>query len=75
MSVLYAIQDQISELKNEIHNKDTETIQAIVKASVPVAPVEDAQTAIMKALIPELIKNPNSMKNLMEISEMTTKKK
>ena len=75
LSVLYAIQDQISELKNEIHNKDTETIQAIVKASVPVAPVEDAQTAIMKALIPELIKNPNSMKNLMEISEMTTKKK
>lgn len=75
LSVLYAIQDQISELKNEIHNKDTETIQAIVKASVPTAPVEDAQTAIMKALIPELIKNPNSMKNLMEISEMTVKKK
>lgn len=65
LSVLYAIQDQISELKTEIHNKDTETIQAIVRASVPVAPVEDAQTAIMKALIPELIKNPNSMKNLM----------
>jgi len=75
LSVLYAIQDQISELKNEIHNKDTETIQAIVKASVPAAPVEDAQTAIMKALIPEIIRNPSSMKNLMEISEMTTKKK
>ena len=75
LSVLYAIQDQISELRNEIHNKDTETIQAIVKASVPAAPVEDAQTALMKALIPELIKNPDSMKNLIEISEMTTKKK
>ena len=75
LSVLYEIQDQISELKNEIHNKDTETIQAIVKASVPTAPVEDAQTSLMKALIPELIRNPNSMKNLMEISEMATKKK
>ena len=73
--MLYEIQDQISELKNEIHNKDTETIQAIVKASVPTAPVEDAQTSLMKALIPELIRNPNSMKNLMEISEMATKKK
>lgn len=75
LSVLYEIQDQISDLKNEIHNKDTETIQAIVKASVPTAPVEDAQTSLMKALIPELIRNPNSMKNLMEISEMATKKK
>ena len=30
VSVLYEIQDEISQLKNEIHNKDTETIQAII---------------------------------------------
>ena len=71
LPILYAIQDQISQLKNEIHNKDTETIQAIVKASQPQAPVEDVNTAMMKALIPELVKNPALMKNLVQLSEMT----
>ena len=70
LPVLYAIQDQITQLKDEIHNKDTETIQAIVKASQPITPVEDANTALMKALIPELVKNPSYMKNLLQISEM-----
>ncbi|URW86801.1 hypothetical protein M5E86_04085 [Blautia wexlerae] len=30
--ILYEIQDDISQLKKEIHNKDTETIQAVIKA-------------------------------------------
>ena len=72
---MYAIQDQIGQLKEEIRNKDTETIQAIVKASQSAAPVEDASTAVMKALLPELIKNPSSMKALMEIGEMAQKNK
>ena len=75
LSVLYEIQDEISKLKLEIHNKDTETIQAIVKASAPVVPVEDPNTAIIKAVLPELIKNPNSMKALMELSDLGTKGK
>lgn len=75
ISVLYEIQDEISQLKNEIHNKDTETIQAIVKASAPAAPVEDPNAAIMKAVLPELLKNPNSMKALIELSELGNKKK
>ena len=75
ISVLYDIQDEISQLKNEIHNKDTETIQAIIKASTPVAPIEDSNTAIMKAVLPELLKNPNSMKTLIELSELGNKKK
>lgn len=75
ISILYEIQDEISQLKNEIHDKDTETIQAIVKASMPTAPVEDPNTAIMKAVLPELLKNPNSMKALVEFSEVANKNK
>lgn len=75
ISVLYEIQDDISQLKNEIHNKDTETIQAIIKASTPVVPLEDPNTTIMKTIIPELLKTPNSMKALIELSEWGNKKK
>lgn len=75
ISILYEIQDEISQLKNEIHDKDTETIQAIVKASMPTVPVEDSNTAIMKAILPELLKNPNSMKTLIEFSEAANKNK
>ncbi|MCD8224206.1 MAG: winged helix-turn-helix domain-containing protein [Clostridiales bacterium] len=75
IQILYEIQDEISQLKNEIHDKDTETIQAIVKASMPIAPVEDPNTAIMKAILPELLKNPNSMKAFIEFSETANKNK
>lgn len=70
LPILYEIQDEISNLKNEIHNKDTETIQAIVKASVPTAPIEDPNMTIMKAMLPELLKNPSSMKTLIELSKV-----
>lgn len=73
--ILYEIQDEISKLRNEIHNKDTETIQAIVKASTPMAPVEDANVSIMKAILPELLKNPSSMNALLELGEMANKGK
>lgn len=75
LPVLYQILDSIAQLKTEIHNKDTDTIQAIVKAIQPSVPVEDPNTAIMKALIPEMLKNPNSMRALMEIGEIAQKKK
>lgn len=75
LPVLYQIQDEIVKLKTEIQNKDTDTIQAIVKAVQPSVPAEDPNTAIMKVLIPEMLKNPNSMKALMEIGEMAQKKK
>lgn len=75
LPVLYQIQDEIAQLKTEIHNKDTDTIQAIVKAVQPSVPAEDPNTALMKALIPEVLKNPNSMKALMEMGEMAKKRK
>ncbi len=73
--ILYEIQDEISQLKSEIHNKDTETIQAVVKASVPTAPVEDPSMTVVKAILPELLKNPNSIKTLVELGEAAGKKK
>lgn len=74
LPVLYQIQDDIVHLREEIHNKDTDTIQAIVKASQPSVPVEDPTTGIMKALLPELIKNPDAMKTIMKFGEMTKDK-
>lgn len=73
--ILYEIQDEISKLRTEIHNKDTETIQAIVKASTPMTPVEDANVSIMKAILPELLKNPSSMNALLELGEMANRGK
>ncbi len=73
LPVLYEIQDEIMRLRTEIHDKDTETIQAIVKASMPVVPMEDPNMTIMKAILPELLKNPSSMKTLMELSDTTKK--
>lgn len=75
LSVLYEIQDEIIKLRAEIHDKDTETIQAVVKASVPAVPMEDPNMSIIKAILPELIRNPNSMKALMEFSEVKNKGK
>ena len=75
LPVLYEIQDEIVRLRTEIHDKDTETIQAIVKASVPAAPIEDPNMTIMKAVLPELLKNPSSMKALIELSEVANKGK
>lgn len=75
LPILYEIQDQIEQLRQEIHIKDTETIQAIVRASQPTIPAEDPNTALMKALIPELLRNPSSAKTLMELGEMTKKNK
>lgn len=70
LPVLYDIQDQIIELKEEIRRKDTETIQAIVRASQPAMPAEDPNTALVKALLPEMLKNPSSVKSLMEINDI-----
>lgn len=69
LPILYEIQDQISQLKEEIHNKDTETIQAVVKASQTPAVVEDPNATLMKVLLPELIKNPSAFKTIMELGE------
>lgn len=76
LTMLYQIQDSITELKEQVNKKDTETIQAIMQTSLNnVKKEESADTIMMKMLLPELIKNPKSFQNLMQIAEIANKSK
>lgn len=76
LSVLYQIQDSITELKEEISKKDMETIQTIMQTSLNNAAKEESPDTIMlKALFPELLKNPQAFANLMQIADMANKSK
>ena len=76
LPTLYQIQDSIAELKDEIRRKDTETIQAIMQTSLNNAAREESTDAIMvKALLPELIKNPQTFANLMQLADIANSRK
>ena len=76
LTMLYQIQDSITELKEQVNKKDTETIQAIMQTSLNNAKKEESTDAIMmKMLLPELIKNPEAFQNLMQIAEIANKSK
>lgn len=76
LPMLYQIQDSLTELKEQISKKDTETIQAIMQTSLNNAAKEESADAIMiKTLLPELMKNPAAFQNLMKIAEMVDKSK
>ena len=76
LTMLYQIQDYITELKEQINKKDTETIQAIMQTSLNNAQKEESTDVVMmKTLLPELIKNPKLFQNLMQFAEMTNKPK
>ena len=76
LTMLYQIQDSITELKEQINKKDTETIQAIMQTSLYNAQKEESTDVVMmKTLLPELIKNPKLFQNLMQFAEMTNKPK
>lgn len=68
LTLLYDIQDRIDQLRKDITNKDTDTIQAIVKASQSAQPADDLNTTMMKIVLPELLKNPDYLKNLIELN-------
>lgn len=76
LTMLYQIQDSITELKEQINKKDTETIQAIMQTSLNNAQKEESTDVVMmKTLLPELIKNPKLFQNLMQFAGMTNKPK
>ncbi len=76
LTMLYQIQDSITELKEQINKKDTETIQAIMQTSLNNAQKEESTDVVMmKTLLPELSKNPKLFQNLMQFAEMTNKPK
>lgn len=74
LTTLYQIQDSIAELKELVNQRDTETIQTIMQTSLNNAQKEESiDTVMMRMLLPELIKNPESLKNLMQLTEMFNK--
>ena len=76
LPILYQIQDSIAELKEQISKKDTETIQAIMQTSLNNASKQESTDAtMMKMLLPELLKNPKSLQNLMQLIEIANKSK
>ena len=76
LPILYQIQDSIVELKEQVNKKDTETIQTIVQASLNNTKKEESVDAVMmKILLPEIIKNPNSIKNLLQLAELANASK
>lgn len=76
LQILYSIQDSISDLCEEIKAKDTETLQAMMKTSLDNASanVDSIDTAMIKILLPELLKNPQSLKNLMDMANISKNK-
>lgn len=75
LSILYEIQDKVTELCEEVKRKDSETIQAIMQTSLNnVAKAEPMETTLLKTLLPELMRNPKSIKNLMELSNIVQEK-
>lgn len=76
LPILYQIQDSIADLKTEISKKDNETLQTIMQTSLSnAAKTESADAIMMKVLLPELLRNPESFRNLMQISEMANNNK
>ena len=67
--LLFELKDGLKDIENRIKESNGEVIQSVVKAVMEQkTPVEDPNTAIMKAIMPELIKNPSALKTLMDIS-------
>ena len=76
LPILYQIQDSIADLKNEIAKKDNETLQTIMQTSLNnAAKAESTDATMMKLLLPELLRNPDSFSNFMKIAEMANNAK
>ena len=71
ISSLYHIQDSIDEIKALIIKKDNETLQTILQTSLNNAKKEEStEVALMKTILPELIKNPSSMQNFLTLANI-----
>ena len=74
--LLYQIQDSIVDLKDEVCKINKETIQTIMQTRLDNVPqAESSDAVLMKLLVPELIKNPQSFLSLMQIAETANKLK
>lgn len=74
LNILYDIQDKISDLTKEIKNKDTQTIETAIQAVAKVNALnipEDPNISLMKAIMPEVLRNPEAFKEIIKLSEQT----
>lgn len=70
LTTLYQIQDSVNELRKDINKKDTEMIQSIMQTSINNAlKPESESTVLMKTLLPEIMRNPNALNNLLKMVE------
>lgn len=65
LDTLSALSSKIDDLRQDIQSKDMSMVNALVQASVP---KEDPNVAVMKAILPELIKNPEALQVIMKMS-------
>lgn len=72
LTLLYQIQDSVNELQQQVNKRDMEMIQAIMQTSLNNAKKEETMDVVVtKTLLPELIKNPDLMQNLMRFVELS----
>lgn len=70
-SILLSIIDKLDELKLLITKKNTDEINLIAEQVAKHAkPKDDLDAVLMKTLMPEMLKNPDSLRQLMELSDM-----
>ncbi len=71
----YEILESIKSLENTIKEKDDSTLQKIMETAITKAvPQETTETAMMKAIMPALLSNPDTLEKLMLMGEKNKKK-
>lgn len=68
LPLLYQIIDAISDLRGEIKDKDTETMQTVIKSLQSTQPQMSAEVALQTQLMGALLQNPDSFTKIMELS-------
>lgn len=74
LPMLQQIQDSLTELKELINKRDVETIQAITRASLDSVKKEESSESALLKLLPELLRNPDAVKNLVQLTELLQQK-
>lgn len=70
LTTLYQIQDSVNELRKDINKKDTEMIKSIMQTSINNALKPESESVVlMKTLLPEIMRNPNALNNLLKMVE------
>jgi len=69
LPILYQILDSISELKNEVKDINSGTIETVIKSMQNTQPTMSSDDALQMQLIGSLMQNPDGFMKLVELSE------